>query len=57
MAQLVRQSRKPIYPRAANPARGEAPPPRVSTILCLVLAGMTLLVVIGKAFTYLLAAS
>ncbi|APG94567.1 hypothetical protein SAMCFNEI73_pC0854 (plasmid) [Sinorhizobium americanum] len=57
MAQLVRHSRKPIHTRAAYPARGEPPPPRVSTILCLILAGMTLLVFIGKAFTSLFAAS
>jgi hypothetical protein len=57
MAQLVRQSPKPIHPRAAYPARGEAPPPRVSTIIALILCAMTLLVLIGKAFTYLFAAT
>lgn len=55
MAQLVRHSRKEFHPRAGHAARGEAPP-RVSTILCLILGGMTLLVLIGKAFTDLFAA-
>ncbi|AFL49547.1 hypothetical protein [Sinorhizobium fredii] len=57
MAHVVRHSRKPFHPRAEHLARGEAPPPRVSTILCLILGGMTLLVLIGKALTYLFAAT
>ncbi|WP_164476183.1 hypothetical protein [Sinorhizobium glycinis] len=56
MAQLVDHSRKEFHPCAGYPARGEAPP-RVSTILCLILGGMTLLVFIGKAFTSLFAAT
>ncbi len=51
MAHLIRHSRKPSHPGAEHPAPGAARPPRVSTILCLILGGMTLLVLIGKAFT------
>ncbi|MDK1377804.1 MULTISPECIES: hypothetical protein [unclassified Sinorhizobium] len=56
MARIIRQPHTSFPSRVEHSAREEAPP-RVSTILCLIVGGMTLLVLIGKAFTLLFAVS
>jgi hypothetical protein len=45
--------RRPSRPRTGYPVRGNGPPLRVSTLLCLVLGAMALIV---EAFTSLFAA-
>ncbi len=42
--------RRSSRPRSGHPERADGPPLRVSTLLCLVLGAMALVVLIGKAF-------